>query len=482
MKKTVILSIILTTTVLFCACGTKKVDIATNVENVTEDKDAIEKPIADNPVNEEVTDSELVELKKNTSDMSDFEKLFAEGGKAVYDDNNLGGYIDINGDYTISPKFNEVKEFSEGLAAVRDNDSLLWGFIDKSGNYVINPQYEEVNKFYNGAAIVKPNLTHCGLINAKGEYLIEPIYREVSYYKDGYALVQWKDETTDRMIYHFVDEKGNLVFEDYDEAYLFDNGYACVRKRYMPFTRLTKNGECQDFNIDAEVWGIESLIYGEYSELNEYVELQDKTVFSTADGGKFVFYEEEIISPFFDELSGYSNGLYLAGDVDYSTGSRIVKYGFMDESFNWVIEPAYKSCGFFSGDYTWAVEDLTYEEQVTLGDDVYACWYIIDKSGNRIMDGSYKNHNNIQIRMSDMDVVNMLSLPIPACDMSTMKCGFVDRTYNVVIPFEYENISGYSRDGSYAWAQENGHWGFIDRNGHWIIEPEFKSLKNKPFM
>jgi hypothetical protein len=65
------------------------------------------------------------------------------------------GFIDKNGDVVIPARFDEVRGFSEGLAAVKDADSGQWGFIDHSGTYVIPPSYsEEPGEFHEGLAWV----------------------------------------------------------------------------------------------------------------------------------------------------------------------------------------------------------------------------------------------------------------------------------------------------------------------------------------
>lgn len=53
----------------------------------------------------------------------------------------------------ISLKYDKVKNFSEGLAAVAIGDK--WGFINLENNLVIPAIYQEVRNFQNGTATVK---------------------------------------------------------------------------------------------------------------------------------------------------------------------------------------------------------------------------------------------------------------------------------------------------------------------------------------
>lgn len=65
------------------------------------------------------------------------------------------GYINKKGIEVIPLKYNECKEFSEGLAAVKLNNK--WGFINKENEIVIPIIYDRVNKIYDGKVVVDLN-------------------------------------------------------------------------------------------------------------------------------------------------------------------------------------------------------------------------------------------------------------------------------------------------------------------------------------
>jgi WG containing repeat len=84
------------------------------------------------------------------------------------------GFLDLDGNKVIKAKFDEVKPFSEGLAAVRvrDNGIRKWGFINLQGEMVIEPKFDEVESFKNGLALVsEPPLVPKGYINQQGQYV-----------------------------------------------------------------------------------------------------------------------------------------------------------------------------------------------------------------------------------------------------------------------------------------------------------------------
>ncbi|MBX3265737.1 MAG: WG repeat-containing protein [Acidobacteria bacterium] len=64
-------------------------------------------------------------------------------------------YVDRNGTVVLDAKrFREARSFSNGLAAVLA-DNQLWGFIDKTGKVAIAPTYEDVGDFSEGLAAVR---------------------------------------------------------------------------------------------------------------------------------------------------------------------------------------------------------------------------------------------------------------------------------------------------------------------------------------
>ena len=74
--------------------------------------------------------------------------------------NGRWGFVDIMGNEVVPLIYNEVKSFSEGLAAVRmglwfdDEPPSRWGFIDRTGLEVIPLIYEYVRAFSDGLAAV----------------------------------------------------------------------------------------------------------------------------------------------------------------------------------------------------------------------------------------------------------------------------------------------------------------------------------------
>lgn len=111
------------------------------------------------------------------------------------------GFINQQGSVTIPPQYTYAGIFSEGYAAVR-NDEGKWGFIDKQGGVAITFKYDCASRFKEGFVGVniggqweyseKPTCTggKWGFIDTEGDYLkYEPIFDSVRYFDNGYADV-----------------------------------------------------------------------------------------------------------------------------------------------------------------------------------------------------------------------------------------------------------------------------------------------------
>ncbi len=68
-------------------------------------------------------------------------------------EHNRGGFIDQTGKIRIPLCFDDVGDFSEGLA--RFERDGVWGYLDESGNVVIEPQFPWAEDFSEGLAKVQ---------------------------------------------------------------------------------------------------------------------------------------------------------------------------------------------------------------------------------------------------------------------------------------------------------------------------------------
>lgn len=150
---------------------------------------------------------------------------------------NLGGYIDMKGNFIIQPQFDYVDEFSEGLAVIELNNK--YGFIDSEGNIVIEPRFDnKPNNFSEGLAAIEIDDKY-GFINTKGELVVEPKFDLVGDFSEDLAFVEIKRK------FGFINEQGEVVIPikyDFFGIVQFSEGLVHVG--------VSENGKKSSFYID----------------------------------------------------------------------------------------------------------------------------------------------------------------------------------------------------------------------------------------
>lgn len=158
-------------------------------------------------------------------------------------DNTIGegGYIDKTGRIVIPQKedWNEIREFREGLAPVRNKDDK-WGFIDTLGNVIIPFEWKSVGWFGEGYAPVWDNAGRCGYIDKTGRVVISlrDDWDGAGWFSEGLAPITNKDEK-----WGYIDKTGSVVIPyQWNDAWYFEDGVAWV-KSSGPYRLINKNGE-----------------------------------------------------------------------------------------------------------------------------------------------------------------------------------------------------------------------------------------------
>lgn len=106
---------------------------------------------------------------------------FSEG-MAAAQVGGLFGYIDSNYAWVVSPMFDEANLFSGGMAAVKKDG--LWGYVDAAGSLVIAPKFDEAGGFSGDYAVVREGGRY-GVIDRTGAFRCPPTYERLSLFCDG---------------------------------------------------------------------------------------------------------------------------------------------------------------------------------------------------------------------------------------------------------------------------------------------------------
>lgn len=115
-------------------------------------------------------------------------------GRRLYQDGKYG-FLDSEGKTAITTSYEKASDFSEGLAAVavKDGDQLYWGFIDIEGNTVIEPKFSErPDDFHDGRAVVRKKNGKYVYIDRTGA-AISPEFVYATRFMGGYAFYSTTD-------------------------------------------------------------------------------------------------------------------------------------------------------------------------------------------------------------------------------------------------------------------------------------------------
>lgn len=159
----------------------------------------------------------------------------------------------------------EEGELSEGLVPVRNLATNKCGYVNKNGNLVIDYKYQEAKNFYEGLALVSYDGRGFGFIDKRGEIVVPFIYGEfTSNFKNGIARVcdsRYNIRSDYKLAKYanvgVINKKGEKLVSpgDYEKLGWFDDGMACV----------LKNGKMGFINVRGEL--VIPCIYDEYSHL-----------------------------------------------------------------------------------------------------------------------------------------------------------------------------------------------------------------------
>jgi hypothetical protein len=266
----------------------------------------------------------------------------------------------------------------------RINVDGKFGFMERSGKTVITPQFDLAGEFSEGLANVRVG-TKSGYINTKGVVAITPQFDDAGPFRYGRAGVRLGNR------FGFIDKDGKYISSpDFSWAGQFSGDLAPVR---------TANGVMAFVNHSGKlelVGKVESLLpFGFTAGLAP-----------AASGGKWGFIDATgkwIIDPQFEQAGNFADGL-----APVVVGGRM---GYIDSKGKFAVNPQYD-----------------------FGDEFYEGLAVVTSGG---------------------------------------KMGFIDTKGRVVTDAKFLAAAHFS-DGMAAVKTEDG-WGFIDRTGKMVVSPKFDS-------
>ncbi len=301
-----------------------------------------------------------------------------------------------NINFAIAPRFENVRTFADGLAAVRIDGK--WGYIDRSGNIVIEPKFDKGNDFSEGFALVWISGQNRNYIDKTGNSVINWGFGENSAgeFSQGLALAC------------IVTTCG----------YIDQTGYFAIERTFGSAGTFSKEGLAR-VRIDGK-WGYidtrgEIVIQPEFVDSQRFseglagVKIDDKWGYIDKTGNR-------VIPLQFDRAGDFSEGL-----ARVRIGTKI---GYIDKTGNRVIPLQFDTANDFS-------EGLA---GVKIGTKIG----YIDKTGNRVIPLQFDTANDFSEGLAGVRIGD--------------KWGYIDKTGNRVIPLQFNEAGNFSE--GLAWVQE----------------------------
>lgn len=358
-------------------------------------------------------------LEKYTKVYPQSEGLFCVGigSDAITGFGGKCGYLDNSGNVIIEPVFDYARPFREGLALVtigcdKKGFNGKDGFIDKTGKLIIKPQYSEARDFSDGIAAVAiggdkyGKGCKWGLINKKGEYVVEPHYTYIGVFTNGCTWVQQGTE------YGFINTKGEeltpLAFTKVGD---FHEGLSCVKEKNK------------------------GRLYG-------YIDFT----------GKYC------INPQYESASDFMNG--------YAIVKKNKKYGVIDKSGNFVLEPEFDRIDAWNSFVVLDEED----NEVNLKPE----WNVVYKKKKAgIIDDKFNIVVEPQFDSIDNEIHDGMIKVFNHCKDGNIewdRVGFISEDGNTIIPPIYDDAEDFDNGKAEVrlGSGKDCRYGCIDKKGNWI--------------
>lgn len=413
------------------------------------------------------------------------------------------GFVDSIGKEVITPQFDRVSDFSEGLAAANvggkwkksksgDWENFSgghWGYVDKTGKMVIPAQYHEAFDFSEGLAVVGVKIKRKINYNAfdEAEYsarmryllidrsgtVIDTIkYERVSGYSEGLMKVGNKENNIYKYGYINKNRKESIALK-YAEAGNFSEGLAVVRfNDYYGYIDTTgkliisfKFQEANAFN-DGAAWVKQSGKWfyinkkGEKSKSPKLQKLYEKEMARMKALAEQM--AQENLWKEQQEKLRIESLLATEGLVKFLKDS---KYGFKDAKGNEVIKAIFDDA-----------KDFVNGKAAVM---INGKWGFLDKTGKLIVAHNYEEVDDFYY--SNYSVVKVRNPESFNDEGTPLKKGIVDENGKEIVPPKYdlvfyngENASTVANGAVEVEDEEGkkhahgGQWGLVNKNGEEI--------------
>lgn len=424
------------------------------------------------------------------------------------------GYIDNKGNTLIPCKFNEIKEFVNGIADARIDQR--WSQIDERGNEIYDyTPIDENNSFY-----YSKFYDLYGIMNSSNQLLTSLLYREIKVLSNGYSIVKETNQSIYVPGWQLVDKNGHKVLETvYDEIIECPSGKLKLRRNskwgLADYNRLLFPCEFDGLK-DWDDGKIDARLGMEWSQVDESG--QEIFEYKQADNEHLIYYSrfnhkyglmtsshEDVTGLVYSDVKVLFNQSALAVRKDLwgiiaNNGNVILpqeyeaiidcldgmfkiqkgnKWGCLNSDFITVLPCVYDELKVFSNGIIkarlglyWSEVDENNKEIFVYNqlDDEHLSYYSRFNQKYGIMTSSHQD-----ITGSIYTEINPI-LDRTAIAVRTDKWGVIAMNGDPILPCEYETIC-FCQDGKIK-VQKADKWGFLNSDFATLLPCEYDELKS----
>ena len=339
------------------------------------------------------------------------------------------GYMDKTGEVVIKPWFDSAENFSEGLAKISTNKQ--YAFINKEGR-IVSQLFDWIDSFSEGLAMVGIN-RKSGCIDEKANIVIEPKFNTIEKFSGVLAKITVSQDEEKLEQCGYIDKKGNIIGELFDEISEFSDGLVRVR-RNGKYGLIDKN---MNTVIKPQFDEFSNTFYGGSSAFSDglaYIKSNKKYGYINTKG-------KIIIEPQFDGIGYFIDGLAQIKANE--------KYDLIDKTGKVILQPEFDKIGKFIDGLAIIQKGKSYS------DEKYG---LTDKTGKIIL-------------QPEFDEITKFTDELALIEKNG-KYGYINNIGTIVIEPQFDRAN-FFRNGK-AYVQKKGilgiggRRGHIDKTGQWI--------------
>jgi len=146
-------------------------------------------------------------------------QYFKNGVARFYATNGKVGVINKSGEIILPAEYKNIERDGDYGFIVTDTMENM-GYVDNNGHFVVSCKYDAVNGFNNGLMLVATS-DKCGYVDTTGAWVIDTVFNDARSFGDGLARVRVNDK------WRFIDCNGDIVENlDFDDVL---TGFGCNR-------------------------------------------------------------------------------------------------------------------------------------------------------------------------------------------------------------------------------------------------------------